>query len=65
MTKADDILNTDYVNDKDLNEKGIEDIKEEYDFEDIKDTLAKGNIPQQLKHFLEVTIKILWLLVIC
>ena len=49
--KADDILNTDYINDKKLNEKEIEDIKEEVDFENIKNTLDEGNIPQQLEFF--------------
>ena len=49
-TKANDILNTDYINEKDLNEKKIEDIKEGYDFEDINNTLD-GNISQQLKVF--------------
>ena len=49
-TKANDILNTDYINEKDLNEKKIEDIKEGYDFEDINNTLD-GNISQQLKFF--------------
>lgn len=49
-TKANDILNTDYINEKDLSEKKIEDIKEGYDFEDINNTLD-GNISHQLKFF--------------
>ena len=49
MTKTNDILSTESVNDKDLNEKEIEDIEEEYYFEDIKNTLDKGNTPQLLK----------------
>lgn len=36
-------------NDKNLNGKEIEDIKEEYDFDDIKNTLYEGNIPWQHK----------------
>ena len=39
--------------------KEIEDIKEEYNFEDIKNTLDEGNISQQLEFFLMVTTKIL------
>ena len=49
MTKTNDILSTESVNDKDINEKEIEDIEEEYYFEDIKNTLDKGNTPQLLK----------------
>lgn len=37
----------------------FEDIKEEYDFEDIKNTLDEGIIPQQLEFFSEVAIKTL------
>ena len=44
-----DILKTEHV--KDLNEKKIEDIKEEYKFEDMKSTVDEGNIPQQLLSF--------------
>ena len=35
-TKVADNLKTEYVNDKDLNDKETQDIKEEYNFEDIK-----------------------------
>ena len=49
--KANDILSTDYKNHKELNEKEIEEIKEKYKFENIKNTLGKGNIPQQLEYF--------------
>ena len=51
LVKADDILNTNYKNNKELNEKEIEDIAEEYDSENIKNTLDKGNILQQFEIF--------------
>ena len=48
-TKANDIIQDDYVNDKVLNEKSIEDIKDEYNFEEIKDSFDDGSIPPQLE----------------
>ena len=49
--KEDDILSTDYISNKELNEKKTEDINKEYDFENIKNILAEGNIPQQPEFF--------------
>ena len=42
-TKADKILQDDYINDNVLNEKTIEEIKDEYNFDQIK-----GKVPPQL-----------------
>ena len=45
--------------------KEIQDEKDEYDFEDIKNTLDKGNIHNSLNFFLVMATKMLWLSVIC
>ena len=51
LKDAKDVVNNDFLNENDLNEKDIEDIKKEYDFEDIKNTLDEGNIPPVLEFF--------------
>ena len=50
-TRADNIIQNDYVNDKVLNEKNIEDIKDEYNFEEIKDAFDDRCVPPQLELF--------------
>ena len=37
-TKTDEILQDDYINDYALNEKTVEEIKDKYNFDQIKDT---------------------------
>ena len=48
MSDTKNAIKTDYVSDKTL-----EDIKKEYDFEDIKNTLNEGNIPPICDFFYE------------
>ena len=43
-TEAEGILEDDYVNDKVIQEKTIEQIKDEYNFDDIKDDFDEGKI---------------------
>ena len=50
-TEAAGILEDDYVNDKVIQEKTIEQIKDEYNFDDIKDAFDEGRIPPQLQFF--------------
>ena len=50
-TEAEGILEDDYVNDKVIQEKTIEQIKDEYNFDDIKDAFDEGKIPPQLNLF--------------
>ena len=50
-TEAEGILEDDYVNDKVIQEKAIEQIKDEYNFHDIKYAFDEGKIPQQLEFF--------------
>ena len=63
-TEAEGILEDDYVNDKVIQEKTIEQIKDEYNFDDIKDAFDEGKTPPQLELFLEVTMQILTMLAI-
>ena len=51
MSDAENVIKSDYVSDKTLNEIDIEDIKKEYDFKDIKNTLDEGDIPSLLDFF--------------
>ena len=44
-TEAEGILEDDYVNDKVIQEKTIEQIKDEYNFDDIKDDFDEEKIP--------------------
>ena len=50
-TKADEILQDDYISDNIINEKKIEVIKDEYNFDQIKDTFSEGKVPSQLEFF--------------
>ena len=48
---AEGILADDYVNPEELQDKTIEQIKEEYKFNEIKDAFDEGKIPPQLEFF--------------
>ena len=50
-TKADETLQDHYIYDNVPNEKTIEEIKDEYNFDQIKDTFDKGKVSPQLKFF--------------
>ena len=49
--KADDILEQKFVNQKQQEDAVLEQIKEEYNFDKIKDAFDEGTIPQQLDFF--------------
>ena len=55
-TDVEDILADDYVNPKELQDRTIEQLKEEYKFDEIKDAFDEGKIPPQVEYFLEATI---------
>ena len=63
-TEAEGILEDDCVNDKVIQEKTIEQIKDEYKFDDIRDAIDEGKIPPQLEFFLVVIMTILSMLAI-
>ena len=50
-TDAENILKDDYVNDKVLEDKTIEQIKNEHNFDDVKDAFDDGQVPPQLEFF--------------
>ena len=50
-TKAEDILADNFVNDKATEEKTIEQLKDEYKFDEIKDAFDEGAVPHQLEFF--------------
>ena len=45
LKDTEDVVNNDFLKENDLNKKDIEDIKKQYNFEDIKRTLEEGYIP--------------------
>ena len=49
--EAEDILEDQFVNPKELEEKKIEQIKEEYNFDEIKDAFDHAAVPAQLEFF--------------
>ena len=49
--EAEDILEDQFVNPKELEEKTIEQIKEEYNFDEIKDAFDHAAVPAQLEFF--------------
>ena len=51
LDNAENILQNDYVSDRVLNEKNIEEIKEEYNFDNIKNELAEGHVVPSLEFF--------------
>ena len=55
-TDAENILVDDYVKPGDLQDRAIEQIKEEHKFDEVKDTFAEGKSPLSLNFFLEATI---------
>ena len=59
-TDAEGILADDYVNPEELQERTIEETKEEDIFDEIKDAFHEGKIPPQLEFFLEETIIIFY-----
>ena len=48
MPEAEDILNEEFVIKKELEDEAVENIKEEYGFEKIKDAFDEGAFPHQL-----------------
>ena len=65
LTDAEDILMDDHVSDKKFEEKTIEQMKDEYNFEDIKNGFDEGQVPPQLNFFfLVLTTTILFMHVI-
>ena len=52
-TNADEILQDDYINNNILIEKTIEVIKDEYNLDQIKDTLDEGKVPSQLEIYFD------------
>ena len=50
-TDAEEILKDDYVSDKVLEDKTIEQIKDEYNFDEIKDAFDEREILTQLENF--------------
>ena len=51
LTDAEQILKDDYVSDKVLEDKTIEQRKDAYNFDEIKDVFDEGQIPPQLEFF--------------
>ena len=62
-TKAEDILAGIFVNDKAIEEKITEQLKDEYKFDDIKDAFDEEAVPHQLEFFYGGAKKTLWWLV--
>ena len=59
-TDTEKILTNDYVNAKKLQDKTLEQIKEEYKFDEIKDAFDEGKTPPSSIYFSVVTIIILY-----
>ena len=57
---AEGILADDYVNPEELQDRTIEQIKEEYKFDDLKDAFDEGKFPSQLRFSLEATMIIFY-----
>ena len=49
--EAEDILDEGFINKKELENEVLENIKEEYDFEEIKDAFDEASVPHQLEFF--------------
>ena len=49
--EANDILNQKFVNKKQQEDEVLDQIKEEYNFDDIKDAFDEGTVPEQLDFF--------------
>ena len=50
-TEAEDILKDEFANSKELEDKTLENIKEEYNFDEIKDAFDDASVPKQLEFF--------------
>ena len=50
-TEAEDILKSNYVTDKEIEDKTNDQIEDEYNYDQIKDAFTKGQIPSQLEFF--------------
>ena len=50
-TEAEDILEDKYLNSKELEDKTLENINEEYNFDEIKDAFDKAYVPSSLQFF--------------
>ena len=49
--EAEDILDKNFVNKKKLEDEALENMKEEYGFEEIKDAIDEASVPHQLDFF--------------
>ena len=49
--EAEDILKENFVNPKKLEDEALENIKEEYGFEEIKNAFDETSVPEQLEFF--------------
>ena len=49
--EAEDILDEGFVNKKELEDEALENIKEEYDFEEIRDAFGEASVPRKLEFF--------------
>ena len=50
-TEAEDILKENFVNSKKLEDEALENIKEEYGIEEIKNTFDEDSVPEHLEFF--------------
>ena len=50
-TEAEDILEDKYLNSKKLEDKTLENIKEEYNFDETKDAFNEASVPSPLQFF--------------
>ena len=62
---AENVLQNDYVSDRVLNEKDIKDIKEEYNFDDVKNDLDEGHVSASPEFFMVAKMNIFEFAVIC
>ena len=58
-TRAEDILVDYFINDKEIEQNTIEQIKDEYNFDEIKDAFDNAAGPHQLDFLMAETTKIL------
>ena len=50
-TEAEDILTEEFVNPKKLEDETLENIKKEYNFDEIEDAFDEASVPKQLEFF--------------
>ena len=58
LDDAENVLQNDYVSDRMLNGNRIEEIKEEYNFDDIKNEFDEGHVPPSLEFLMVVKMNI-------